>query len=210
MSKSSSESGSSSSDDSDDGSSSPMKSPSPSPQVHQPPAAQTSKHDSPKKDEDSEVEEGQVSSSDSDSSSDSEFNDGFDENLMGDKEDRSRLEGLSEKERETEIFKRIERRDMMKTRWEIERKLRIAKKAERAKDRTSKPKKKKKDKEKKRKEVQIVIPPKPVFKEPVVPVVADVSPVVSPEKGKEDGGGLNIFFVVDFLELFFIIILCFF
>lgn len=195
MSKSSSESGSSSSDDSDDGSSSPMKSPSPSPQVqHQPPPAQTSKHDSPKKDEDSEVEEGQVSSSDSDSSSDSEFNDGFDENLMGDEEDRSRLEGLSEKERETEIFKRIERRDMMKTRWEIERKLRIAKKAERAKDRTSKPKKKKKDKEKKRKEVQIVIPPKPVFKEPVVPVVADVSPIVSPEKGKEDGGGLFLIF----------------
>lgn len=186
MSKSSSESGSSSDSDSDDGNSSPMKSPSPVPQIQKPPVQ---KQASPKKDEDSEVEEGQVSS-DSDSSSDSEFNDGFDENLMGDEEDRSRLEGLSEKERETEIFKRIERRDMMKTRWEIERKLRIAKKAERAKDRTSKPKKKKKDKEKiKKKEVEIVVPPKPVFKEPVVPVVADVSPMVSPEKGKEDGGG---------------------
>lgn len=202
MSKSSSESGSSSSDDSDDGNSSPMKSPSPSPQVQQP-QVQSSKHVSPKKDEDSEVEEGQVSSSDSDSSSDSEFNDGFDENLMGDEEDRSRLEGLSEKERETEIFKRIERRDMMKTRWEIERKLRIAKKAERAKDRTSKPKKKKKDKEKnKRKEVEMVIPPKPVFKEPVVPMVADVSPIVSPEKGKEDGGG-SCFFFCDWLKLLF-------
>ncbi|XP_077299911.1 RNA polymerase-associated protein Rtf1 isoform X2 [Arctopsyche grandis] len=58
---------------------------------------------------------------------DSEFNDGFDENLMGDSEDRARLTGMSEKEREQEIFKRIERRELMKTRWEIERKLRLAK-----------------------------------------------------------------------------------
>lgn len=35
---------------------------------------------------------------------------------MGDEEDRARLAAMSEKEREQEIFKRIERRDLMKTR----------------------------------------------------------------------------------------------
>ncbi|XP_039436743.1 RNA polymerase-associated protein Rtf1 [Culex pipiens pallens] len=115
----------------------------------------------------SEPEEGQVSSegesgsgseddeSGSESSSDdSEFDDGYDENLMGDEEDRARLNGLSEKERETEIFKRIERRDVMKTRWEIERKLKLAKKAERAKDKESQPPRKKKKKTKKVKQQQ--------------------------------------------------------
>lgn len=100
---------------------------------------------------DSEQEEGEVSDSDdesdckataqendssgsesSGSSSDSEFNDGYDENLMGDEEDRKRLNGLSEKERETEIFKRIEQRDIMRTRWEIERKLKLARRGEKA------------------------------------------------------------------------------
>lgn len=105
----------------------------------------------------SDVEDGEVTSDsdsdDSDSSGDSEFNDGFDDNLMGDSTDRARLEGLSEKERETEIFKRIERRDVMRTRWEIERKLRQAKRAERDKDKTITPadKKKKADRKLKRK-----------------------------------------------------------
>ncbi|XP_065091938.1 RNA polymerase-associated protein Rtf1 [Ochlerotatus camptorhynchus] len=117
----------------------------------------------------SEPEEGQVSSeeesgsgsgddsddeSGSSSSSDSEFDDGYDENLMGDEADRARLNALSEKERETEIFKRIERRDVMKTRWEIERKLKLAKKAERAKDKESQPPRKKKKKDKKKKLAQ--------------------------------------------------------
>lgn len=44
------------------------------------------------------------------------INSSYDENLMGDEEDRARLAALSEKEREQEIFKRIERRDLMKTR----------------------------------------------------------------------------------------------
>lgn len=91
-----------------------------------------------------------MSSDDSSESSESEFNDGFDENLMGDEADQARLKGLSEKERETEIFKRIERRDELRTRWEIERKLRQVKKAERAKDKSRKPKDKKKREEKKR------------------------------------------------------------
>lgn len=62
-----------------------------------------------------------MSSEDANSSSsdDDEFNDGFDENLMGDEEDRARLAALTEKERETEIFKRIEQREVMKTRFVI-------------------------------------------------------------------------------------------
>lgn len=135
------------------------------------------KSPSPKKDEESELEEGQVSS-DSDSSSDSEFNDGFDESLMGDEEDRARLEALSEKEREQEIFKRIERRDIMRTRWEIERKLRTVKRAERAKDKTKVKKKKDKPKEKKKeKEKEVFIEPAPPVKEP--PIV-EAPPVIEP------------------------------
>uniref|UniRef100_A0A1A9ZR98 Plus3 domain-containing protein n=1 Tax=Glossina pallidipes TaxID=7398 RepID=A0A1A9ZR98_GLOPL len=84
------------------------------------------------------------SSSSSESSSDSEFDDGYDENLMGDEEDRKRLSGLSEKERETEIFKRIEQRDIMRTRWEIERKLKMARRTEKAKKPKKKAKKSKK------------------------------------------------------------------
>ncbi|XP_057672623.1 RNA polymerase-associated protein Rtf1 [Diorhabda carinulata] len=94
--------------------------------------------------EKSEPEEGEVSDS---SSSEEEFNDGYDDQLMGDEEDRARLAALTEKERETEIFKRIEQREMMKTRFEIEKKLRQAKKAERARDKPSKPKEKDRDKE---------------------------------------------------------------
>lgn len=62
----------------------------------------------------SEPEEGEVSDS---SSSEEEFNDGYDDQLMGDEEDRARLASLTEKERETEIFKRIEHRELMKKRW---------------------------------------------------------------------------------------------
>ncbi|KAI5639583.1 plus-3 domain-containing protein [Phthorimaea operculella] len=84
-----------------------------------------------KRDTYSEPEEGEVSSHSSNDSIDSEqeFDDGYDENLMGDEEDRARLAAMSEKEREQEIFKRIERRDLMKTRWEIERKLRLARRS---------------------------------------------------------------------------------
>lgn len=82
----------------------------------------------------SEPEEGEVSSGGSSSNSDEEFNDGYDDQLMGDEEDRANLASLTEKEREQEIFKRIERRELMKTRFEIEKKLRLAKKAERAKE----------------------------------------------------------------------------
>ncbi|XP_055621344.1 RNA polymerase-associated protein Rtf1 isoform X2 [Toxorhynchites rutilus septentrionalis] len=173
-------------------------------------------------DDKSEPEEGQVSSDEnsgsgsgddsddesgsSSSSSDSEFDDGFDENLMGDDEDRARLNALSEKERETEIFKRIERRDVMKTRWEIERKLKLAKKAERAKDKESQPPRKKKKKDKKKKQIQqkeqeelrkkVKAPsPKPKEASPPPPEekqeasedeVEMGSPLSSPEKNKEN------------------------
>ena len=63
---------------------------------------------------------GEVSSSGSDVGSDfgsdEEFFDGYDENLMGDKEDRERLEKMTEKEREEEIFNRMEKREVLRTR----------------------------------------------------------------------------------------------
>uniref|UniRef100_A0A0V0G5C4 Putative rna polymerase-associated protein rtf1 n=1 Tax=Triatoma dimidiata TaxID=72491 RepID=A0A0V0G5C4_TRIDM len=92
----------------------------------------------------SEPEEGEVCESDSGASDDDssdlsqeEFNDGYDENLMGDEEDQARLAQMTEKEREQEIFKRVEQREIMKTRFEIEKKLRLAKKQEMKKKKKS-------------------------------------------------------------------------
>lgn len=56
-----------------------------------------------------------------------EFSDGYDENLLGDEEDRRRLAQMTEKEREQELFNRSERRETLKTRFEIERKLKTKK-----------------------------------------------------------------------------------
>ena len=61
---------------------------------------------------------------------DEEFDDGLDENMIGDDEDRARLEQMTEKEREQEIYNRIEKREVLKTRFEIEKKLKLAKKKE--------------------------------------------------------------------------------
>lgn len=61
---------------------------------------------------------------------------------MGDAEDQARLAQMTEKEREQEIFKRIEQREIMKTRFEIEKKLRMAKKQELRKQKESKKKEK--------------------------------------------------------------------
>lgn len=59
------------------------------------------------------------SSSDSDSSSEDDvFRDGYGDDLMGDEEDRARLEQMTEKEREQELFNRIEKREVLKRRWE--------------------------------------------------------------------------------------------
>eukprot|EP00111_Clytia_hemisphaerica_P018376 TCONS_00054334-protein len=100
-----------------------------------------------KKEEDQE--DGQVSSSSSSSSSDNDSDDeqftGFDENLgddlMGDDKDRQRLDQMTEKERELELYNRQERLEAMKIRKELGQKLQ----AERKKQ------SKKKDKEKKHK-----------------------------------------------------------
>lgn len=88
--------------------------------------------------------QGEVSDSDASvsDSSQEEFNDGYDDKLMGDEEDQARLAQMTEKEREQEIFKRIEQREIMKTRFEIEKKLRMAKKQELKKQRESKKKEK--------------------------------------------------------------------
>lgn len=96
-------------------------------------------------DDKSDLEEGQISddSSDDSESSNSEFDDGFGDDLMGNEEDRNYLEKLSEKERETELFKRAERRDQLKRRWEIERKLKQSRKIENDKKKDNKPKIKK-------------------------------------------------------------------
>lgn len=59
-------------------------------------------------------------SSGSDDEEESEFEnfaDGYDDNCIGDKEDQLKLQQMSEKEREQEIYRRLERREMLKTRW---------------------------------------------------------------------------------------------
>ncbi|XP_070295341.1 RNA polymerase-associated protein RTF1 homolog [Salvelinus sp. IW2-2015] len=83
-------------------------------------------------------EEGEVSDSESNSSASSSdssseddvFRDGYGEDLMGDEEDRARLEQMTEKEREQELFNRIEKREVLKRRFEIKKKLKTAKKKE--------------------------------------------------------------------------------
>lgn len=92
---------------------------------------------------DSELEEGEVTDTDSSDLSQEEFNDGYDSDLMGDEEDRNRLAQMTEKEREQEIFKRIEAREVMKTRFNIEKKLKRAKKREMRKQKNDYDKKEK-------------------------------------------------------------------
>lgn len=81
------------------------------------------------KQEEDEKEEGEVEDDDSEDDLE-EFNDGYDENLLGDEEDQKRLALMTEKEREQELFNRSEKREVLKTRFEIEKKLRMAKKKE--------------------------------------------------------------------------------
>lgn len=64
------------------------------------------------------------------------FDDGYDENLMGDEEDRRRLAQMTEKEREQELFNRSERRETLRIRFEIKMKLKKAKKREAEKKQT--------------------------------------------------------------------------
>merc|ERR1712045_598622 len=53
------------------------------------------------------------------------FDDGYDDDLIGDDEDRQWLEDLTEKEREEELFRRAERREELKKRFEITQKLKL-------------------------------------------------------------------------------------
>ncbi|XP_055022502.1 RNA polymerase-associated protein RTF1 homolog, partial [Boleophthalmus pectinirostris] len=112
--------------------------------------------------ESSAPEEGEVSdsesnssssSSDSDSSEDDVFRDGYDDDLMGDAEDRARLEQMTEKEREQELFNRIEKREVLKRRFEIKKKLKTAKKKEKEEK-----KKKQEEEQEKRKLSQVQEP----------------------------------------------------
>jgi len=54
-----------------------------------------------------------------------EFDDGLDDNLIGDENDKERLESMNEKEREEEIFRRSEKREELKKRFEISQKLNL-------------------------------------------------------------------------------------
>lgn len=109
---------------------------------------------------------------------------------MGDETDRARLEGLSEKERETEIFKRIERRDVMKARWEIEKKLRHIKRGGKEKVSTPKDQKLKEEQKKKRKEkarLEAAAAAAMTIEKPIIKEVApSVSKTFAPERKNDD------------------------
>lgn len=91
--------------------------------------------------EKSEVEEGEVSSSGSESDV---FDDGYDDDFIGDDEDRRRLEAMTEKEREEEIYSRAERREALKTRFLIQKKIKEQNKKTKSKDKKMKSKEKSK------------------------------------------------------------------
>jgi len=79
-------------------------------------------------DESSDEDENQnlfaeLSSTESDES-EAELNDGFDADLLGDAEDRAELDELTEVQRDQVFFKRREKREALKRRWEIEKKIR--------------------------------------------------------------------------------------
>ncbi|KAJ8341074.1 hypothetical protein SKAU_G00333650 [Synaphobranchus kaupii] len=123
-------------------------------------AASSGSSDGDSSAESSAPEEGEVSDSDSNSSSSSSdsdssseddvFRDGYGDDLMGDEEDRARLEQMTEKEREQELFNRIEKREVLKRRFEIKKKLKTAKKKEKEEK-----KKKQEEEQEKRKLSQV-------------------------------------------------------
>jgi len=100
------------------------------------------------------AEEGELSSSSASSASDSneesfdeeelrkQFDDGYDDKLVGDEEDRRRLDEMTEKEREQILYERLEKREALQKRFEIEKKLRLNKM--KSKGGSSRQKKKKK------------------------------------------------------------------
>ncbi|XP_076799896.1 RNA polymerase-associated protein RTF1 homolog [Clavelina lepadiformis] len=55
------------------------------------------------------------------------FDDGYDSDLVGDEMDRRRLSNMTEKERELEFYNRLERREALQKRFEVEKKLLLGK-----------------------------------------------------------------------------------
>ncbi|CAL8098873.1 unnamed protein product [Calicophoron daubneyi] len=74
------------------------------------------------------LEEGEISSDELDDDED----DGLDDNLIGGEDDKRKLEKMSEKEREEELFKRAERRDAIQARRAVKQKLKEKRDRERA------------------------------------------------------------------------------
>lgn len=104
------------------------------------------------------------------------------------------MNALSEKERETEIYKRIERRDMMRTRWEIERKLKLQRRGERAAKpasaKSKKPKKKDKQLPKAEKKIENKLPPPaiPIVQHPPIESIPSEISVQSDRESSVEGG----------------------
>ena len=73
---------------------------------------------------------GRSESDDGADEEDFQVDDGLDDQLVGDAEDKLRLELMTEAEREAEMFRRYEKREAMKTRMRIERSLQAMKKQE--------------------------------------------------------------------------------
>ena len=66
-----------------------------------------------------------------------DFDDGLDSDLVGDDDDREALEEMTEKQREEELFRRAERREELKKRYEISKKLRLQNKERKARSPSS-------------------------------------------------------------------------
>lgn len=62
------------------------------------------------------------------SGSESEFSDGYDGNLYAGQADKKYLQSLSEKDREFELFRRAENREILRLHWETERRIKQSKK----------------------------------------------------------------------------------
>ncbi|CAL4153933.1 unnamed protein product, partial [Meganyctiphanes norvegica] len=86
---------------------------------------------------DRDSDESEISDSGSSESSDveldEEFDDGLDENMIGDEEDRARLERMTEKEKEQVICNRIEKREVLSKHFEIKKQLGLLKKKDQRK-----------------------------------------------------------------------------
>uniref|UniRef100_A0A8R1Y013 Plus3 domain-containing protein n=1 Tax=Onchocerca volvulus TaxID=6282 RepID=A0A8R1Y013_ONCVO len=76
--------------------------------------------------------------------------DEYDDDMFLDEEDRRRLEEMTEKDREAEIFKRVEQREILRARHAIQKKIKAQKEDSAGLSKKEKKEKKRKEKEKKR------------------------------------------------------------